>query len=83
MAAEKEGVGNWTQIQTSRSIQSEYVQHGRMPTEFNGIYPVPSFDQNFQTAVQASELPSGEVVETTIIEERSEQQVPTASLRIP
>jgi hypothetical protein len=83
MAAEKEGVGNWTQIQTSRSIQSEYVQHGRMPTEFNGIYPVPSFDQNFQTAVQASELPSGEVVETTIIEERSERQVPTASLRIP
>lgn len=83
MAAEKEGVGNWTQIQTSRAIQSEYVEHGRMPTEYNGVYPVPPFDQNFQATMPHGEVLNGEVIETTIIEGSAEQRVPTTSLRIP
>ena len=83
MAAEKEGVGNWTQIQTSRGIQNEYVEHGRMPTEYNGIYPVPPFDQNFQSAMPNAEVLNGEVIETTIIEGTTEQRVPPTSLRIP
>jgi hypothetical protein len=40
-AAEEDGVGGWTQIQSSAGIQNEYVQHGLMPTEYGGMYPVP------------------------------------------
>lgn len=76
MAAEKEGIGNWTQIQTSRGIQNEYVEHGRMPSELNGIYPVPPFDPNFQSTGPTSGFPNSEVIESTIIEGNSDSLVP-------
>jgi hypothetical protein len=43
-AAEEDGIGNWYQIQTSSNIQKQYSEHGLLPSEYNGIYPVPSFD---------------------------------------
>jgi hypothetical protein len=68
-AAEQAGVGNWTQLQTSKAIQNEYVNHGRMPSDLNGIYPVPNFDPNFQANPAEFGHPMGDVIETTIIEE--------------
>jgi hypothetical protein len=45
-AAEEEGVGTWNQIQTSSAIQKQYVEHNKMPSQYNGLYPVPQFDRN-------------------------------------
>jgi hypothetical protein len=45
-AAEEDGVGMWNQIQTSSSIQKQYVEHNLMPSQYNGQYPVPPFDRN-------------------------------------
>ena len=45
-AAEQDGVGNWSQIPTSSTIQKQYVEHGLMPSQYNGVYPVPNFDRN-------------------------------------
>ncbi len=39
-AAEEDGVGNWTQIQTSSNIQAEYAQFGMMPNGQSGVYPI-------------------------------------------
>ena len=60
-AAEEEGVGMWNQIQTSSAIQKQYVDHNRMPSQYNGLYPVPPFDRNrslLGTGVQG-EAPMG------------------------
>jgi hypothetical protein len=40
-AAEEEGIGNWTQIQTSANVQQQYVQNGMLNASHNGIYPIP------------------------------------------
>ena len=40
-AAEEDGIGNWTQIQTSSNIQQQYAQHGMLNQSANGIYPIP------------------------------------------
>ncbi len=40
-AAEEDGVGNWTQIQTSSNIQAEYQQFGLIPAQQGAIYPIP------------------------------------------
>lgn len=40
-AAEEDGIGNWTQIQTSSRIQQHFVDHGRLYENYQGIYPVP------------------------------------------
>ena len=45
-AAEEDGVGMWNQIQTSSTIQKQYVEHNLMPSQYNGKYPVPQFDRN-------------------------------------
>jgi len=45
-AAEEEGVGMWNQIQTSSTIQKQYTEHNLLPSQYNGQYPVPSFDRN-------------------------------------
>ena len=39
-AAEEEGIGSWTQIQTSTSIQQQYAQHGMLNQSSSGIYPI-------------------------------------------
>ena len=39
-AAEEDGIGNWTQIQTSSSIQQEYAQHGMLNQSSSGMYPI-------------------------------------------
>lgn len=83
MVAEKEGVGNWTQIQTSRGIQNQYVEHGLMPSEYNGIYPVPPIDPRFQSTAPNAEFMNGEVIESTIIEGNSERPVPVPEIRVP
>ncbi len=41
-AAEEDGVGNWTQIQTSTNLQSEYSQFGLMNQAQVGAYPIPA-----------------------------------------
>ncbi len=40
-AAEEDGIGNFSQIQTSSHVQSTFVQHGMLAPEYNGMYPVP------------------------------------------
>jgi hypothetical protein len=40
-AAEEDGIGNWTQIQTSSAIQHQYAQNGMLQQNFAGIYPIP------------------------------------------
>jgi hypothetical protein len=40
-AAEEEGVGNWTQLQTSSSIQNQYAKHGLLNSSAAGMYPIP------------------------------------------
>ena len=39
-AAEEEGIGSWTQIQTSSSVQQQYAQHGMLNQSSSGIYPI-------------------------------------------
>jgi hypothetical protein len=43
-AAEEDGVGYFTQIQTSNGIQREYAQAGLMPHEQIGMYPIADPD---------------------------------------
>jgi hypothetical protein len=40
-AAEEDGIGNWTQIQTSSAIQQQYAQNGMLQQNYAGIYPIP------------------------------------------
>jgi len=40
-AADEEGIGHWTQIQTSSAIQHQYSQHGMLNAESSGMYPIP------------------------------------------
>jgi len=39
-AAEEDGIGNWTQIQTSSTIQQQYSQHGLLNSSSSGMYPI-------------------------------------------
>lgn len=39
-AAEEDGIGNWTQIQTSSAIQQQYSQHGMLNQSSSGMYPI-------------------------------------------
>lgn len=39
-AAEEEGVGNWTQLQTSTNIQHEYAANGKLNQSAAGMYPI-------------------------------------------
>jgi hypothetical protein len=66
-AAEEDGVGGWTQIQSSSRIQNQYVQHGRMPSEYNGMYPVPPIQANGSPLPSRSVM-SSEVIESSILE---------------
>lgn len=70
-AAEEDGVGNWTQIQTSNSIQQEYAQNHLMQKDHVGMYPIPANTNNClpcgngsygvpQGAVEG--MPQGEVI---------------------
>ena len=49
-AADEEGIGHWTQIQTSSAIQHQYSQHGMLNAESSGMYPIP------QTAIPTGRL---------------------------
>jgi hypothetical protein len=41
-AAEEDGIGNWTQIQTSSGIQQRYADQGLLgPGQSPGMYPMP------------------------------------------
>jgi hypothetical protein len=40
-AAEEDGIGHWTQIQTSSNIQQQYAQRGMLNQSYAGIYPIP------------------------------------------
>lgn len=39
-AAEEEGVGNWSQIQMSSTLQSQYVTAGVLPNRGHAVYPI-------------------------------------------
>lgn len=39
-AAEEEGVGNWSQIQMSSTLQSQYVTAGVLPNQGHAVYPI-------------------------------------------
>ncbi len=63
-AAEEDGVGNWSQIQTSYGIQREYHQAGLLaPNQAPGMYPMPEavpagqayLEQQSATAARAGE----------------------------
>jgi hypothetical protein len=44
-AAEEDGVGNWTQMQSSYGIQQEYAQFGMNGGQNAGLYPMPESPQ--------------------------------------
>lgn len=68
-AAEEDGVGNWTQIQTSSGIQKEYCQFGMMGSEEVGMYPIPESGQGRQmNLAQPNMMQTGMPMEGTIIE---------------
>jgi hypothetical protein len=59
-AAEEDGIGNWTQIQTSTGIQSEYAKHGKLgPGQTVGMYPMPKATAPAEELVRAQ--PAGPV----------------------
>ncbi|XZE36397.1 hypothetical protein SH501x_001963 [Pirellulaceae bacterium SH501] len=75
-AAEEDGIGNYSQIQTSLSIQQQYAQHGLLDPSYQGMYPIPqqavpdgitSFGQ--QNAMPADAIPADAVIEGEIIHE--------------
>jgi hypothetical protein len=67
-AAEEEGVGMWNQLQTSSAIQKQYVEHNRMPSQYNGQYPVPQFDRNRSLMSPAPEgTPPVEYLESEVV----------------
>ena len=39
-AAEEEGVGNWSQIQMSSTLQAQYVTAGKLPNQGHAVYPI-------------------------------------------
>ncbi len=81
-AAEEDGVGNWTQIQTSTGIQSEYAQFGQMQNAQVGMYPIPAAGgqptgQTIQQADPAKKSNSAapDVDETKSVLENSKEEV--------
>jgi hypothetical protein len=40
-AAEEDGIGNYSQIQTSLPVQQQYAQQGMLDPSYQGIYPIP------------------------------------------
>ena len=62
-AADEEGIGHWTQIQTSSAIQHQYSQHGMLNAESSGMYPIP------QTAIPTGRPQA--VVSTKVLAEES------------
>ena len=68
-AADEEGIGHWTQIQTSSAIQHQYSQHGMLNAESSGMYPIP------QTAIPTGRPQT--VVTTRAIPEESFRNRPS------
>lgn len=63
-AAEEDGIGNWTQIQTSTGIQREYAQHGMLgPGQSPGMYPMPEALPPGQVAARGAAGEMGGYVE--------------------
>ncbi len=62
-AAEQDGIGFWNQMQTSSNIQHQFADHGLMPSEHVGMYPVPTVNPN---CVQPSCLGDPSVLESTM-----------------
>ncbi len=55
-AAEEDGIGNWTQIQTSYGVQKEYHQAGLMAeNQQPGMYPMPEAVLPGQLSVQKAD----------------------------
>lgn len=54
-AAEEEGVGNWSQIQMSSNLQSQFVTAGLLPNKGHAIYPITEI----QSANPGSPTPAG------------------------
>ncbi len=67
-AAEEDGVGYFTQIQTSSGIQREYAQAGLMPKEQVGMYPIAAPDPYALPAPQKGlqAMPNGAPVQEII-----------------
>jgi len=87
-AADQEGVGSWNQIQTSSTIQKQYVDHQRMPSQYNGVYPVPKYDlnrslldPNLNNQVPA-EFFEAEVVAPQVLQQEIPQGIPQATPQI-
>jgi hypothetical protein len=58
----------WNQLQTSSAIQKQYVEHNRMPSQYNGQYPVPQFDRNRSLMSPAPEgTPRVEYLESEVV----------------
>jgi hypothetical protein len=53
-AAEEDGIGNWTQIQTSMNVQQQFADQGMLgPGQQPGMYPMPQAEP--QASVDAKE----------------------------
>ena len=95
-AAEEDGIGNWSQIQTGYGIQKEYAQAGRLAeNQAPGIYPMPEATPPGKAALRKNsvlktdaanaESIEAEAVESTQVplELYDESELPIDSLNVP
>lgn len=83
-AAEEDGVGNWSQLQTSYGVQNEYCQAGLLgENQHPGMYPMPEREAAGKTfaeqkANQAAnpDKPAPEAIPGTPVESTGESQPP-------
>lgn len=55
-AAEEEGVGHWSQIQMSSTLQSQFVTAGVLPNQGHAVYPITNPSE---TASRGGPTPAG------------------------
>ena len=66
-AAEEDGIGNWSQIQMSSNLQSQYMRAGVLPKRDHAVYPITEVTpgQGGPAAAPASPMPVSPVPVST------------------
>jgi hypothetical protein len=59
-AAEEDGIGNWSQIQTSTNVQQRFAEQGRLgPGQSVGMYPMPQAEPAAAAYAKDLKTPAG------------------------
>lgn len=73
-AAEEDGLGNWSQIQTSSTSRAEYLQAGLLTNETMGLYPI---------AQPAGQIPMAQPIGVPMGEPMNAMPIQAAPIVIP